>query len=275
MSGAWTVAKREFASYFVTPMGYVVVGMFAVLSGLGFRAMFLDYARVSQTPSDYGYASVPEFEEYFLHPFLVFCGMLVVFLGPLITMRLMAEERNRGTAEQLFTLPLRDRDIIFGKFAAALGVLVVMLLPVAVDLGIVFHFRGLEPGVLACGVAAVFLMGAAFLSLGFFVSCLMHTQITAAAITFGLNMLFFFLGNMAEGLPEPQAAASGAGMLHTLQTGAYRVIRGLLRELAADGHLEDLTAGVVRLPDVAYYVLFCAFFLFLSFRALESRHWRA
>lgn len=275
MRNTWAVCKREFAAYFLTPIGYVVTGIFAVIAGLGFRALFLDYARMSQAPTDYGFTTVPDFEEFFLHPYLVFAGMIIVFLSPLITMRLMAEERHRGTAEQLFTLPLRDREIVFGKYLAALAMLGVMMAVVGVHLAIVEHFVAIEPAVLLCGLIGVFLMGAAFLSLGFFISCLARTQITAATFAFGLIMVLFFAGNMAEDLPEPKdIAGAEAGPLQPLLIEGYGVFRALVQQLAADKHLEELTLGVVQPPDIAYYVLFSAFFLFLTFRALESRNWR-
>ncbi|HNR31710.1 MAG TPA: ABC transporter permease subunit [Candidatus Hydrogenedentes bacterium] len=276
MINTWAICKREFAAYFLTPIGYVVCGIFALIAGLGFRALLLEYARMSQAPTDYGFTTVPDFGEFFLHPYLVFAGMIVVFLSPLITMRLMAEETHRGTAEQLFTLPLRDREIVFGKYLAALAMLAVMMLVVGVHLAIVAYFVDIEPVALVCGLVGVFLMGAAFLSLGFFVSCLTRTQITAATVTFGLIMALFFAGNMAENLPEAQEiAVEGVGPLQPILIGGYRVIRTLLQQLAADAHLEELTLGVVRPQDVVYHVLFAAFFLFLTFRALESRNWRA
>lgn len=276
MRNAWALCKREFAAFFLTPIGYVTIGLYAILSGLAFRSMFLEYAKISQTPSDYGFTSVPEFGEFFLHPFLVFCGMMIVFLSPLITMRLMAEERHRGTAELLFTLPLRDWEIIFGKFAAALGMLLAMMAVVGIDLAVVAYFVDIEPVVLGCGIVAVFLMGAAFVSLGLFVSSAARTPIMSATVSFGASMLLFFVGALAEQLPEPKdlPAGSGGGMQQALVSG-YRVLRGLMQQLAADAHLEDLTLGVVRPQDVVYYLLFGAFFLFLTFRALESRHWRA
>lgn len=276
MRNAWALCKREFAAFFLTPVGYVIVGLYAVLTGLAFRSMFLEYAKISQTPSDYGFTSVPAFGEFFLHPFLVFCGMMIVFLSPLITMRLMAEERHRGTAELLFTLPLRDWEIVFGKFAAALGMVFVLMIVVGIDLAVVAQFVDIEPIVLGCGAGAVFLMGAAFMSLGLFVSSAARTPITSATVSFGASMLLFFVGALAEKMPEPKALPAGPdGGWQYFLVSAYHVLRGLLQQLAADAHLEDLTLGVVRPQDIVYYVLFSAFFLFLTFRALESRHWRA
>ena len=118
MTNAWAVCKREWVSFFATPVGYVVIGIFALITGLGFLGSFISYAMITESPSMYGFQGVPDFEENMLSPFLVFTGIMVMFIGPLITMRLLAEEKHRGTAELLLTYPLRDRDIIFGKYAA-------------------------------------------------------------------------------------------------------------------------------------------------------------
>ena len=276
MRNVWAVCKREFASYFITPVGYVVVGMFALITGIGFSASFLFYAKVSMNPSAYAYANVPDFEETLLGPFLVFCGLLVMFIGPLITMRLLAEERNRGTMELLLTHPLRDREIIFGKYLAALGMLLVMMAVLIVDLVIMRAYVAVEPAVLIFGLFSVFLMGAAFLSLGLFVSAMSANQVTAGTLTFGLSMVLYVLGSLAGDMPKknPAPDAWGENLRKTVGT-AYAFIRNLLQQLAFDGHAKEMTQGVLRPEDIAYYVLIAAFFLFLTFRALESRKWRA
>lgn len=276
MNNTWAVCKREFKAYFLTPIGYVVVGMVALLAGLSFSISFITHADITQNPTAYAYSVVPDFEETFLSPYLVFCGMLIMFLTPLITMRLLAEERNRGTIEFLLTQPLRDREIIFGKYLAALGLLGVMMLCVGVNLTIMGYFvDNVEPPVLVFGLLTVFLMGAACISLGLFVSSVTRTQIMSGTITFGVTLILFILGGLGEDLPEqspvpahwPEALQSGIGFF-------YGVIRGLVLELPIDAHAREMALGVVQPVDIAYYVLFSAFFLFLTFRALESRNWR-
>lgn len=162
MSRIGAVFGRELKSYFVTPVGYVIVGAYALIAGLGFTLQFIMYAWQSQSPSSYGLTGVPDFEEHMLSPYIVFCGFLIMFIGPLVTMRLLAEERARGTMELLLTHPLRDRDIVWGKYLASLALLLVLLVPVGVHLGIVAYFTDVEPAVLLVGLPAVFLMGAAF-----------------------------------------------------------------------------------------------------------------
>ena len=276
MRNIWAVCKREFGSFFATPIGYVVLGTYALITGLGFTASFLFYAQVTESPSTFAYQGIPDFEETLLSPFLVFCGTVVMFIGPLITMRLLAEEKNKGTMELLLTHPLRDREIIFGKYSAALGVLLTLLAVVSVHVLIVNYFVPVEPAVLLFGLVTVFLMGAAFLAMGLFVSAMCNNQITAGTITFGLFFLFYILGTEAKDLsdinpaPEtwPEQMRAVAGFVADM-------VRGLVRELPLDAHAKDMAQGIFQPYDILYYILFAAFFLFLTFRALESRQWRA
>ena len=276
MRNVWAVCKREFVSYFITPVGYVVVGMFAAVTGLGFAASFLFYAKISMNPSAYAYSNVPDFEETLLGPFLVFCGLLVMFIGPLVTMRLLAEERNRGTMELLLTHPLRDREIIFGKYFASLGMLLVMMAVVGVDLIIMAFYVNVEPTVLIFGLCTVFMMGAAFLSLGLFVSAMSSNQVTAGTLTFGFSLVLYVIGTLAGDLPKknPAPEAWAEGFRNAIGS-FYEFFRALVQQLAFDAHAKEMTQGVLRPEDITYYLLITAFFLFLTFRALESRKWRA
>lgn len=276
MRNAWAVAKREFFSYFTTPIGYIVVGTFALITGLAFANSLLDFAHISQSPAELGYESIPDFEEFALSPFLVFCGQMILFIGPLITMRLLAEERNRGTLELLMTYPLRDGEIVAGKYFAALGMLVVLMAVVGVHMEIVGSLTEVEPAVLGFGLVTVFLMGAAFMSMGLFVSAVTRNQITAATVTFALWFASWILGRTGVQLPEaietperwPEWAAGAV-------TAVYGFFRSAVLELPLDAHAEDMAQGIVQPKDIAYYLLFSAFFLFLTFRALEARRWKA
>jgi ABC-2 type transport system permease protein len=275
MRNTWAVFRREFAGYFQTPIGYVVCGVFAAISGLAFTLSLFNYARISQSPGMHGYPTVPDFEESFLSPWLVFCGSLIMFLAPLVTMRLFAEERHRGTIELLLTLPLRDREIILGKYFASLGMLAVMLLVVAADLALVGWLAPVEPAVLLFGTFTVFLMGASFFSVGMFVSSTMNNQVTSGTITFGLFLVLFVSGAISKDLPAQYPAPEAwPDALKLAAAVVYGVVRNLMQEMAIDGHAKDMAQGVLQIRDVAYYVLFSAFFVFLTFRSLESRHWR-
>lgn len=276
MKNIWAVARREFTSYFITPVGYVVVGAFALIAGLGFTSEFLTYAKISQSPATYGFPGIPDFEESLLSPFLVFCGFLIMFMGPMVTMRLFAEEKSRGTMELLLTHPLRDRDIIFGKYGAALLMLLVMMAVVSVHLLIVNYFVDVEPAVLIFGVVTVFLMGAAFFSLGLFVSAMAGNQITAGVITFALWFVSYVLGTFAKDLPEknpapPDLPESARSAIYFV----YTIFKQVAQELPLDTHAIDMAQGIVEPKDIAYYLICISLFLFLTFRVLESRRWRA
>ena len=276
MRNAWAVCKRELTGYFVTPIGYVVVGVFATVLGLGFSASFLFHASVTVNPTEFAYSGVPDFEENMLSPFLVFSGLMIMFIGPLVTMRLLAEEKGRGTFELLLTHPLRDREIVFGKYLAALGMLVVMMLAIGVNLAIVAYYVEVEPAVLGFGLLTVFLMGAAFMSMGLFVSAVTSNQITAGVMTFGLWFVMYILGSFADKLPDKNPAPENwAEGLRNMVGSLYGVFHDLVGELPLDAHARDMAQGIVQPKDIAYYVLVAAFFLFLTLRALESRKWRA
>ncbi len=277
MRNIWAVCKREFASYFTTPVGYVVVGVFSLISGLGFATSFIFYARITAAPSAYDYPGVPDFEERLLSPYLVFCGILIMFIGPFITMRLMAEEKHRGTMELLLTHPLRNRDIIFGKYFAALGMLLVMMGIIGVQLGVMAHYvEHVEMAVLFFGLLTVFLMSASFVSLGLFISAMARNQITAAAMTFGVLFVSYVLGSLGGDLPDTLAVgATWSAGLQRAVAFFYGLFRSLVSELALDAHAKNMAQGIVQPEDIAYYVLVAAVFLFLTFRVLDTRKWRA
>jgi len=276
MRKIWAVAKREFKSYFITPTGYVVAGAYAAITGVGFAASFIVHARTTLRPSMHGLEGVPDLEETFLSPFLVFCGQLLLLMGPLITMRLLAEERSRGTLELLLTYPLRDRDIIFGKFVAALGMVLVLMLIVGAHLTIMFHFTTVEPAVLWFGLFGVFLMSAVIISIGMFVSAVTRNQITAAVVTFAALFISYVLGTFGESLPEQ--VAMPPSLPETIEpafNAGYSLVRQVVVELPLDSHVQEMAIGIAQVSDIVYYLVFTAFFLFLTFRALESRRWRA
>jgi len=276
MSGAWAVCKRDVKAYFTTPVGYVVLGTFALICGLLFNASFLAYALATESPSTYDLAAVPDFEEYFFSPFLVGCASIMMFIGPLITMRLFAEEHNQGTAEMLFTFPLRERDIIAGKYAAGLAIILAQVGVLAVHVIIMSRYVPVEPTVLVFGLCAVFMMGSAIVSLGLFVSALCRSPITAATVTFGLFLVFFMVGYFGEDLSEDNPApAAWSEEMRTVAGTAYSAYRTLITELPMQAHAETMAEGIFQPADIAYYVLFSAFFLFLTQQALAVRRWRA
>jgi ABC-2 type transport system permease protein len=275
MNNVLAVARREFAAFFSTPIGFVVLATFALITGLTFTGSFLWYGLMTENPGNYGYAAVPDFEEEFFSPYMVTAATILMFIGPLITMRLLAEEHNAGTSELLFTHPLSDRDIVFGKYAAALGMLAAMVALLIVHVLIMYFFIAVEPAVLVFGLVAVFLMGAAFMALGLFVSALCRNQITAATLTFGVFFFLWIMGFFAQELPETSPVpADWPEQARAAAEQGYAFVRAFAQELPIDAHAKEMAKGIFQPRDVMYYLLVCAFFLFLTFRALERRHWK-
>lgn len=230
------IFRREFRAYFNSPVAYVVLTIFMVLVGWLFFIPFFSQDRAS------------------MRSFFDLVPFLYIFFTPAITMRLIAEERRAGTIEMLITLPVRDWEVILGKFFAALGLLVVALvltLPYAFTIS---SFGNLDWGPVLGGYVGLFLMGAACLALGLFASSLTENQIVAfvvaLALCFALMMLDRFL---------PFVPAAVAPWVEYLSFAA---------------HFRNASRGVLDSRDVVFYLSFALVFLFLGFRALEARRWR-
>jgi ABC-2 type transport system permease protein len=193
--------------------------------------------------------------EMVYRPLFAVLGIILLFLVPFITMRLLAEEKRSGSAELLFTYPLTDWAVIAGKFSAAL-LIYLILLAFTVSYSLVFGtVIRLDWGALGTGYLGLTLLGAACLSLGLFASSLTENQIVAGVIAFALLLLFWIIGWTQE---------LGGGELGIL-----------VKQLSLLDHYENFTRGVIDTRDLVYCLSFIYFFLFLTKRQLESRRWRA
>jgi ABC-2 type transport system permease protein len=175
-------------------------------------------------------------------------------LIPLLTMRLFSEEKKLGTIELLFTNPIRDIEIILGKYLACLMVYTIMLLltflyPILLE--VVFS---VEIGPLISGYLGLFLLGAACIACGIFLSSLTENQIVAAISTVGV-LLFMWLIDWNEGI-------AGQKMIT------------ILHQISLSEHFFNSIKGVIDIDDIVYYLSFTAFFLYLTVCSLESRNWR-
>jgi ABC-2 type transport system permease protein len=235
VKGFGAVYRREMAAYFQSPVFYVVAFVFLGIFG------YLYYAGVGSYAID-----------MVLTPLLHDMSVVMLLVMPLLTMRLFSEERRSGTIELLFTYPLRDAGTLFAKVAAAFSLFALILaatLPCIVYLG---SITKLDPGTVIASYLGLLLLGAAFQSLGVFASSLTENQIVAAIASFGALLLFWLLGFVQELAGD----------------------RGLIAYLSIVGHFDAFARGVVDTRDVAYYLLFSAFFLFGTLRVLETTRWR-
>jgi ABC-2 type transport system permease protein len=251
MRSLYAVYRKEMGHYFVSPVAYVVVSLFLLLSAFFFILYLRDVVEQS-------FGMPPEFDapSQLLRAFLGLVALLILFFMPMVTMGLFAEERKRGTMELLMTSPIREVDIVLGKFLASLTLFAVMLLPTAGY--IVFVWLHTDPApplrIVLAGYLGVLLFGGCLLALGSFLSSLTENQIIAAALTFGA---FLFLWAIDFG-----------------SRNAESVLGQTVQYLSVINHYEDFTRGIIDTSGVVYYVSFIAFFIFLTVRSIDSLRWR-
>jgi ABC-2 type transport system permease protein len=251
MRSLYAVYRKEMGHYFVSPIAYVVVAMFLFVSAYFFNLYVREIVEQSfGMPADF------DAPAQVLRAFLGLLALLSLFLMPMVTMGLFAEERKRGTMELLMTSPIREIDIVLGKFLASLTLFAVMLLPTALYVAYIWlHTDPRAPlRVMLSGYLGIVLFGGCLLALGLFISSLTENQLIAGALTFGLFLLLWALDFGSRG------AESAVG-----QTVQY---------LSVIDHFEDFTRGIIDTSGLVYYLSFIVFFIFLTVRSIDSLRWR-
>jgi len=252
---AWPVFKKELRLYFTSPIAYVVCFIFLVISGYFFSSLFAFFNLISlQSAMNPALARDLNVTEGVIRPLFSNIGVILLFLMPILTMRLFAEEKRSGTIELLLTYPVRDGEVIVGKYVAALALYLLMLALTALYPGLVAVFVSLDPGPLISGYLGLFLLGATFLAIGVLASSLTENQIVAAFANFGALLVFWVVGWSAD-LAGP-------------------VWGKLLSHLSILEHFESFARGIIDTKDVIYYLNFTILCLFLTLRSLESKRWR-
>lgn len=253
--GAWPVFKKEMRLYFTSPVAYVVSTSFLLIVGYFFYSIFAFYHLTSmQAAMNPAFARDLNVTEAVLRPLFSNTGIILLFVMPMLTMRLFAEEKRSGTIELLLSYPVRDGEVLLGKFAAALVLFLVLLGCTALYPAMVAYFAPLEWGPLLSGYLGLGLLGASFLAVGVLVSSLTENQIVAGFVTFGILLGLWVIGWSAD--------LVGANW------------RALFQYLSILEHLDNFGKGVIDTRDVVYYLSVIGFCLFLTLRALESKRWR-
>jgi ABC-2 type transport system permease protein len=180
---------------------------------------------------------------------------VLLFVAPILTMRLIAEERKSGTIEVLMTAPVTETGVVLGKYLAALGYYLFLWLPTLAYVLVVQYFSKVEWGPIAAGDLGIVGIGVLFLAVGLFASSLAKNQVVAAIVTFAVLILFFTFG-LLENLVNGETTKQVLGYLNLWQ------------------HMDELSRGIVDTRRLVYYVSVTAFFLFLTSRALEAKKWR-
>jgi ABC-2 type transport system permease protein len=246
------IAGRELRSYFASPMGYILIGLFALLFGAFFRVYLTGFAERSQQMAMGG--GTVNVNEWLIRGVLHNVAIIILFIMPMVTMRTYAEEKRSGTMELLLTSPITDLQIILGKFLGAMGLFVAMLLVTAIDIAILFRIGNPELKPVLAGYLGLLLLGGSFLSLGLLISSLTKNQIVAGAVTFAVFLLLWIVNWFGE-----SAGPTG---------------RTILSFLSITEHLDDFTKGVIDTKHLVYYLSFITFGLFLTAKSVDSERWR-
>jgi ABC-2 type transport system permease protein len=255
MRSLYAVFKREVKAYFTLPIAYVMMGGLLLVVGFLYYLYFNGFLRMSfEAMRNPMFASELDISTMVVGSTIGTLGVVSVFTLPLLTMRLWAEEKRTGTAELLLTFPLRDSGIVFGKFFAALAVYVVLLLCTFVYPLLAAWFSTIDPGPILAGYLGTLLLGAALLAFGFLCSTWTENQIVACVFAWAGFLVFWLIGHAAE------FAGGNLGKFFT--------------QISMANHHENFVKGVIQTQDVAYFVLFTGFCLFLTLRSIESTRWR-
>ncbi|NIM19446.1 MAG: ABC transporter permease [Candidatus Latescibacteria bacterium] len=250
------IYKRELAYFFNSIIAYVVITIFILLAGYFFYNLLAYFNLISMQAMQNPYtARQLSLTQGVLQPLFGNLSIIMLLIMPLLTMRLLSEERKSGTAELLFTYPVTDWDVILGKYLATGTVFVAMLAMTLLYPLLLQKYASPEGGAVFSGYLGLFLMGMAFISMGLFFSCLGENQIVAGVSTFGFGLFFLIIGWIT-----PFASPT---------TGK------VLEQISILVHFENFAKGVIDTNDVVYYLIFSVFFLFLSSRVLESNRWRS
>jgi len=256
MNNVWSLVKKEVRAYFGSPIAYAVMFSFTLLVGYFFYSLVMWFnAQAMQMAQNPYYAQQVNINEMVFSPLFHNISIVLIFVVPLLTMRLLAEEKKTGTDELLYTSPLKVGEIILGKYFAGLILLAALLGLTALLSVFIFALGNPEIMPWLTGYLGLFLMGAAFIAIGLFYSSLTDNQIVAAVLTL-MTLLLFLLLNWVSSL------GSGAAWSK------------VVTYLSFSEHFEDMTRGIIDTKDIVYYLSVSFFGLFLAHSVLQSRRWR-
>jgi ABC-2 type transport system permease protein len=255
MRNVWIICRKELGSYFVSPVAYLLLTMFALIFGFFFWNALGVFIIEGMEMQMRGQSFPMNLNEQIIRPLLSNASVVGLFFIPMITMRLFAEEKRTGTIELLATSPIRDLEIILGKWLAAVVLYSCLLLFTAVNFAFLFKYGNPDWKPLALGYLGLLLQAGALLAIGTFISTLTKNQIIAGAATFGVELLLWVIGWVGE--------YDTSGWAHVL---SY---------LSVTTHFESFARGVLDAKDAVFYVSAILLGLFFTARSMESLRWRS
>ncbi len=250
-----TIARKELNSYFRSPIAYGVMAFFALISGYFFYVAVMFFVRRGMESAMMGQSFPMDMNEYVVRPLFSNISVIGLFLIPMITMRLFAEEKRTGTIELLLTSPLRDLEIILGKWLGAMVLYTAMLAISALSLSVLFIYGQPDWKPILVGYLGLLLQGGCLLAIGTFISNCTKNQIVAGVAGFAVCLLLWVLDWV-----------SSFGSSVTEQVISY---------LSVLQHFDSFGKGVIESKDIVYYLSVIFIGLFLTARSMESLRWRA
>lgn len=255
MKNVWVIARKELNSYFVSPIAYGLMAFFALVAGFFFYSATAIFVQRSMESQMMGRGFPMSVNEWVIRPVLSNVSVIGLFLIPMITMRLFAEEKRAGTYELLATSPVRDYEIIVGKWLAAVIMYACILGVSLLDILILFAYGKPDWKPLLVGYLGLLLQGGCLLAVGTFISNTTRSQIVAGVATFAVCLLLWVLD-----------------WISAFETAAWAKVVSYMSVLT---HFEPFSKGVIDTKDVIFYVTMIFLGLFLTARSMESMRWRA
>jgi ABC-2 type transport system permease protein len=233
----------------------LLLTMFAVIFGYFFWSSLGEFVYYGMESQMRGQMMPMNLNEMLIRPLLFNTGVVGLFFIPMITMRLFAEEKRSGTIELLATSPIRDSEIILGKWLAAVTLYACILLVTAVNFAFLFKYGKPDWKPLLIGYLGLLLQAGALLAIGTFISTLTKNQIIAGAATFGVCLLLWVVGWVAG-----------------YETSTWAQV---LAYMSIITHFESFAKGVLDSKDAIFYVTVIFLGLFFTARSMESLRWRS
>jgi ABC-2 type transport system permease protein len=255
MRNIWIICRKELASYFVSPVAYILLVIFGLVIGYFFWFLLGRFVVMGIEMQMRGQMFPMNLNEEIIRPLLGNTAVIGLFLIPMITMRLFAEEKRTGTIELLATSPVRDFEIIAGKWLAALALYACMLIFTGLNLAFLFRYGNPDWKPLLVSYLGLLLQAGALLAIGTFISTLTKNQIVAGAVTFGVLILLWVLS-----------------WLTAFESGLWARV---LAYLSVVTHFDSFGKGVLDSKDAVFYLTVIFLGLFFTARSLESLRWRS
>jgi ABC-2 type transport system permease protein len=255
MRNIWTIYRKELKTYFSSWIAWMLMAFFAFVFGWFFYNATAFFVSRSMQAQMMGGGQPMNMNEWIIRPVLMNVSVIGLFVIPMVTMRLFAEEKRTGTIELLMTSPVRDYELIVAKWLAALTLYAAILAVSALNLSFLFIYGSPDWKPILVGYLGLLLQGGCLLAIGTFISMLTRNQIIAAGVTFAICLMLWVLDWVSG-----------------VETATWARV---LSYLSVVTHYESFSKGVIDTKDIVYYASMIFFGLFLTARSMEALRWRA